>query len=89
MEILEELVDLSIQEIVQPLDQLYPESPAVSIVSQSPPQSPSRIMFLLINPHGDQEHHSTWLLHCMIYLSTQKGYYQNLILERVFLLKIT
>ena len=40
MENLEELVDLSIQEIVQPLDQLDPESPTVSVFSQSPPQSP-------------------------------------------------
>ena len=33
VENLEELVDLSIQEIVQPLDQLDPESPTVSIFS--------------------------------------------------------
>ena len=38
VENLEELVDLSIQEIVQPLDQLDLESPVVSVLSQSPPQ---------------------------------------------------
>ena len=44
MENLEELVDLSIQEIVQPLDQLGPESLATLVFSQSPPQYPPRIM---------------------------------------------
>ena len=37
VENLEELVDISIKEIVQPLDQLDPESPVVSIFSQSRP----------------------------------------------------
>ena len=40
VENLEELVDLSIQEIVQPLDQLGPESHAASVFSQYPPQYP-------------------------------------------------
>ena len=35
---MEELVDLSIQEIVQPLDQLDPESPVFSVSIQSPPR---------------------------------------------------
>ena len=37
VENLEELVDLSIQEIVQPLDQLGLESPIASVFSQYPP----------------------------------------------------
>ena len=37
VENLEELVDLSIQEIIQPLDQLGPESPAASVFSQYRP----------------------------------------------------
>ena len=37
VENLEELVDISIQEIVHPLDQLDPESLAFSVSSQSPP----------------------------------------------------
>ena len=41
---LEELVDLSIQEIVQPLDQLDPDSRANSVFSQSPPHCPPQIM---------------------------------------------
>ena len=40
MENLEELVDLSIQEIVRPLDQLDPKSPTALVFNQSPPQSP-------------------------------------------------
>ena len=44
VENLEEPVDLSIQEIVQPLDQLGLESPAVSVFSQYPPHSPPQIM---------------------------------------------
>ena len=44
VEKLEEWVDLSIQEIVHPLDQLDPESPVVSIFSQSLAQYPPRIM---------------------------------------------
>ena len=44
MENLKELVDLSIQEIVQPLDQLGPESPTASVFSQYTPQSPPQIM---------------------------------------------
>ena len=50
MENLEELVDLSIQEIVQPLDQLDPESPIVSLFSQSPPQCPPQIMDVVNQP---------------------------------------
>ena len=33
-------MDLSIQEIIQPLDQLGPESPIVQSLLHSPPQSP-------------------------------------------------
>ena len=46
MENLEELVDLSIQEIVHSLDQLGLESPAASIFSQPPP----RIMVVFNQP---------------------------------------
>ena len=49
MENLEELVDPSIQEIIQPLDQLGPESPIASVFSQSPPQYPPRIMAGSVN----------------------------------------
>ena len=38
------------QEIVQPLDQLNPESPTVLVFSQSPPQSPPRIMVAVNQP---------------------------------------
>ena len=41
------MVDLSIQEIVQPLDQFGPESPAASVFSQSPPQSSPRIVLVV------------------------------------------
>ena len=44
MENLEERVDLSIQGIVHPIDQLDPESPVASVFIQSPPQSPPKIM---------------------------------------------
>ena len=47
MEYLEELVETSLKEVVQPLDQLGPDSPHFSPFQtpiQSPPQSPLRIM---------------------------------------------
>ena len=50
MENLEDLVDLSIQEIVQPLDQLGADSPTVQSLLQSPPQSPQRIMVVANQP---------------------------------------
>ena len=40
VENLEELVDLSIQEITQLLDQLGPESPTAQVFSHSSPQYP-------------------------------------------------
>ena len=59
----EELVDLTLQEIVQPLDQLRPDSLSHSPFQtpiQSPPQSPPRIMAVNvagnapINPNANQ-----------------------------------
>ena len=50
MENLEELVDLSIQEIVQPIDQLGLESPAASVFMQSPPPYPPQIMVAFNQP---------------------------------------
>ena len=38
VEILEELFDLSLQEITEPLDQLGPKSPRAQVFPQSPPQ---------------------------------------------------
>ena len=53
VENLEELFDLSIQDIAQPLDQLGPKSPIVhspiSSPPQSPPQTPCRIMVGKVN----------------------------------------
>ena len=49
MENLEELVYLSIQEMIQPLDQLGPESPTAQFFPHSPPQSPPRVMVVAIN----------------------------------------
>ena len=54
---LEELVNSSLQEIVQPLDQLGPDSPVFSPFQSpvhSPPQSPRRIMAAYAPPNANQ-----------------------------------
>ena len=70
------LFSLLIKQIQNPLQLLYSVNIHQTLHLES--------WLMLITPHGDKECHSTWLLHCMIYLSTQKEYYQNLIMERVF-----
>ena len=100
---LEELVNLSIQEIVQPLDQLgldslVFQSPLQSLF-QSPPQTLRRIMAgkmypqILINPihHqlGELEHNSTWLLICMLFLRMMKRNYLSLTPKKEFMWMIT
>ena len=50
VENLEELVDLSIQEIVHPLDQLGLESPTVLVLCHSQPQCPPQIMDSINQP---------------------------------------
>ena len=63
VEKLEELVDLSIQEITQPLDQLRPESPTTQIFPHSPPQYPPRVMVADVNQPAwraiQHQHHPT------------------------------
>ena len=49
MENLEELVDLSIQEICQPIDQLGPESPIAKVSPHCPPQYPPQVMVVVVN----------------------------------------
>ena len=49
MENLEELVDFSLQEITQPIDQLGPESPVAQAFSYSPPKYPLRVMVVVVN----------------------------------------
>ena len=43
-------MDLSIQEITQPLDQLGPESPIAQVFPHSPPQSPPRVIEVINQP---------------------------------------
>ena len=50
MENLEELVDLSIQEITQPIDQLGLEYPTTQVFPHSPPQYPPRFMVVVNQP---------------------------------------
>ena len=49
VENLEKLVDLYIQEIIQPLDLLALESPTVQSPLQYTPQSPPRVMVGVVN----------------------------------------
>ena len=42
-------MDLSIQEIIQPLDQLGPDSPTAHVFTHSPPEYPTQVMAAATN----------------------------------------
>ena len=52
LENLEELFDLSLQEITKPLDQLGPNSPIAQVFPHSSSQSPPQIMVVVVNQHA-------------------------------------
>ena len=43
------MVDLSIQEITQPIDQLGPNYPTAQVLPHSPPQYPALVMATAVN----------------------------------------
>ena len=49
VENLEELIDLSLQEITELLDQLGPKSPTTQLFPHSPPQSSPQTMAGIVN----------------------------------------
>ena len=49
VENLEELLDFSLQKIIEPLDQIGPKSPIAQVFPHSPPHSPPRIVAGIVN----------------------------------------